>query len=557
MENFSAHIDLHRTSEKVACRAFPLTLLGNARDWFRKLPLNSINDFDQLSKMFLMQFMAGRVRRKPSGSLMSLHQGPEKSLKDFFMRFNQARLDAESATDDFIYGALFQGIRKDGALMADIARKPPRNLDGFMSKAKKYINQEETLRALLGPNPSLASGFESRKLKKKDSHNEERMEQVEGDETKVKRERKLLKNHNWTTLNAPIMDILMEIKRDLMYQKPRPMLPNPQFANQYCTFHDTTGHRTEACISLRILIERFIENGKLVRFFVDQRSQANLPLDNLPREDQQRAHQNWGNHRADRERRHDEDREPNPQGDRERRERSRSRANQASQENLPEIQTIAGGFGGGGESSSARKAYARQIRNFEVYSIQKPPKSRKRETEIIEFSDDDYAGVFLPHTDALVLSLAIANHKIHRILIDTGSLADILYKSAFELIKIDPSKVILARHSLVGFSGEQVLPLGSIELPVMEGTYPKQKTIMVKFLIINHFSAYKVILGRTTLNDLKAVTSTPHLSMKFPTEEGIGTEKGYQRMARECYNMSLRKLPKTIGYDGKSKEEGK
>jgi hypothetical protein len=167
MENFSAHIDLHRTSEKVACRAFPLTLLGNARDWFRKLPLNSINDFDQLSKMFLMQFMAGRVRRKPSGSLMSLHQGPEKSLKDFFMRFNQARLDAESATDDFIYGALFQGIRKDGALMADIARKPPRNLDGFMSKAKKYINQEETLRALLGPNPSLASGFESRKLKNK------------------------------------------------------------------------------------------------------------------------------------------------------------------------------------------------------------------------------------------------------------------------------------------------------------------------------------------------------------------------------------------------------
>jgi len=78
-----------------------------------------------LSRMFLTQFMAGRVRRKPSGSLMSLHQGPEESLRDFFMRFNQARLEAEAATDDFIYGALFQGIRKDGALMADIARKPP------------------------------------------------------------------------------------------------------------------------------------------------------------------------------------------------------------------------------------------------------------------------------------------------------------------------------------------------------------------------------------------------------------------------------------------------
>jgi hypothetical protein len=36
-----------------------------------------------------------------------------------------------------------------------------------------------------------------------------------------------------------------------------------------------------------------------------------------------------------------------------------------------------GGFGGGGESSSARKAYARQLRDFEVYSVQKPPKSQK------------------------------------------------------------------------------------------------------------------------------------------------------------------------------------
>lgn len=81
LENICAHIDLHRTPKKVACRAFPLTLSGNARDWFQKLPPNPINDFDQLSKMFLMQFMAGWVRRKPTGSLMSLHQGAKESLK--------------------------------------------------------------------------------------------------------------------------------------------------------------------------------------------------------------------------------------------------------------------------------------------------------------------------------------------------------------------------------------------------------------------------------------------------------------------------------------------
>jgi hypothetical protein len=101
--------------------------------------------------------------------------------------------------------------------------------------------------------------------------------------------------------------------------------------------------------------------------------------------------------------------------------------------------------------------------------------------------DDDYAGVSLPHTDALVLSLAIANHKIHRILIDTKSSVDILYKIAFELMKIEWRKIVPARHSLVGFLGEQVFPFGSIELPVMAGTYPRK----------NHHG--KVLGDRSTL----------------------------------------------------------
>lgn len=80
---------------------------------------------------------------------------------------------------------------------------------------------------------------------------------------------------------------------------------------------------------------------------------------------------------------------------------------------------------------------------------------------------------------------------------------------------------------------------------------------MVRFLIIDRPSAYNAILGRTALNDLKAVTSTPHLSMKFPTKEGVGVEKENQRMARECYNTSLKKLPETMGLREKTKDNGK
>jgi len=214
------------------------------------------------------------------------------------------------------------------------------------------------------------------------------------------------------------------------------------------------------------------------------------------------------------------------------------------QGNLPIIHTILGGFRGGGESNSAWKAYARQLDDFKVYSVQKPPKSQKYNPLIIGFSDDDYAGVSLPHTDALVITLTIANYQTRRILVDTGSSADILFKSAFYHMGVPRGKVFPVSCQLQGFAGEKVLPLGSIDLPVTAETYPRQKVIMMKFLIVDRVSAYNAIIGRTALNDLKDVTSTPHLSMKFPTEEGVGVVKGDQKEARRCYNLSLKDTPR-------------
>jgi hypothetical protein len=129
---------LHWT--KLHVELSPLLWRGGAREWFKTLPPHSISDFEGFAKKFASQFMAGVVQKKPAQQLMTIKQGPRESLRSYLLRFNQERLAVESQSEQFIHCAIYQGIRKDGALMTDLARRSA-------EKLQEFVNQEETLRA--------------------------------------------------------------------------------------------------------------------------------------------------------------------------------------------------------------------------------------------------------------------------------------------------------------------------------------------------------------------------------------------------------------------------
>ena len=89
-------------------------------------------------------------------------------------------------------------------------------------------------------------------------------------------------------------------------------------------------------------------------------------------------------------------------------------------------------------------------------------------------------------------------------------------------MRIDRKRLVPTNASLVGFGGTKVYPLGTVTLPVTIGDYPQQITRDITFLIIDYSSTYNAIIGRPTLNSWKAITSTYHLMIKFPTEYGVG-----------------------------------
>ena len=100
---------------------------------------------------------------------------------------------------------------------------------------------------------------------------------------------------------------------------------------------------------------------------------------------------------------------------------------------------------------------------------------------------------------------------------------------------IGRERLVPTNALLVGFGGTKVLPLGAITLSVVVGNYPQQIAKNVTFLVVDCSSAYNAILGQPTLNSWKAVTSTYHLMIKFPTDYRVGELLGNQVAARECY----------------------
>ena len=95
---------------------------------------------------------------------------------------------------------------------------------------------------------------------------------------------------------------------------------------------------------------------------------------------------------------------------------------------------------------------------------------------------------------------------------------------------------------MVSFTGDWVTSIGSIDLHITIGEYPRLTSKLLTFFVVDCPSAYNIILGRTALNAFQAITSTYHLAIKFPTDQGVGTVRGEQTIARECYVASLKEV---------------
>ncbi|GAV69750.1 LOW QUALITY PROTEIN: hypothetical protein CFOL_v3_13251, partial [Cephalotus follicularis] len=159
------------------------------------------------------------------------------------------------------------------------------------------------------------------------------------------------------------------------------------------------------------------------------------------------------------------------------------------------------------DAPQGRREQRREEAPRQSLAVQQVPHSKRLRTggeeEVITFSAD-YEGVRLPHDDPVVVTLLVELFTMKRILIDSGSSADILYKHAFDQLRILADQLKPIKTPLVGFSGETIHPLGSICLSVVAGTAPRQTQVEMTFLVVDTPSPYNAIVGRPGLNLLEA-----------------------------------------------------
>lgn len=86
-----------------------------------------------------------------------------------------------------------------------------------------------------------------------------------------------------------------------------------------------------------------------------------------------------------------------------------------------------------------------------------------------------------------------------------------------------------------------------VKLETTFGIGKLSRTLLVQYVLIDTDSSYNVLTGRTSLNALSSIVSTPHLAMKFPNLKGdIITIRVNQMENHECYARSLLVKPCTF-----------
>ncbi|XP_074362650.1 uncharacterized protein LOC141702951 [Apium graveolens] len=523
LNTFDGRMAFYGHSEVARCQFFSTCLQGTTLCWYNNLPSRSIDSWTTLKTKFQTRFSSNyKGGGKITASFITMRQRPSESLRSYLGRFRQAISEITVLEEPLAVNYLAAGIdgSRHGILLEDLIEKHPQYLHAAFQIVEHRMTLQEAVGSIRSPRRSnykydrtrthsprtprfrrYDSKFPRRSSPRRDT-GKEKFQSPRGREYQRQpvsyrkwqpHDRKEKEFTKLTVNKATILEIL---KTEPDFRPPRPMKPGRPPSSRYCDYHQDTGHTTEQCYQLSNLIESKIRRGHFVHYIEGQGQNQQRQDDRI-------------------------------------------------------IDVIFGGYAAGGMSNNSRKSYAREVCSVNPSC---PKKCKPSPSLVISFSDEDYSpNIIRGQQDALVITAKIGTNIVKKILVDNGSTVDILYHHALARMDTGERKLKNTHSPLYGFTGNEVKVVGTTDLPVLFGTMPCQIWKIVKFHVISANSSNNAILGRTTISALEAITSIPHLKMKFPTEFGVGEMCGDQAISRQCYFTTV--VPKKQDCDSQTVNE--
>ncbi|KAL8131254.1 hypothetical protein AgCh_007253 [Apium graveolens] len=450
--------NIYDYSDLTRCRFFASTLKGGAQKWFSRIPSRSVDSWKDFREIFLKRFRVNRMNELQMCHLETIQQRSKEPLPEFIKRFQEVVNQLSNLEEKEAVNIFQRNLH-------------PISCEGYV---KDLIHREPQSLAsayalaskFIKENNFLKSMKMNRRIhdddesseRRSSSRRDKRYKLDRKDERKPKAKKEPKPEPEWTPLNRPRADILREVKGKPFYYPPKPLLASPE--NRARDKH--CGYHGDH--------GHTTENCFSLKMFIE---------DQIKKGNMNQYLQRGSN---------DKDRSP---------------------------------------------GRGKNVVNVIFEGTASPPQSPNPENDVmmiqsldnepIYFSYFDYEGLDSDHNLALVVTLDVVNNEVKRILVDNGSSTNIVFEhtlNRMELghLRMDPC----LEDPFYGFGNTMIPIRGIIYLPIIFGTAPRQVSHMMKFYVISATSSYNMILGRPTITKLRAIPSTIHLKLKFPTPGGVG-----------------------------------
>ncbi|XP_017414796.1 uncharacterized protein LOC108326057 [Vigna angularis] len=142
IKTFSNTMAFRTGNDAIWCRAFSLSLEGEALEWFNSLPPNSIENFASLQRLFNRQFAANSTQDLTIFELVTLKQGKEETLRAFMDRYQKTVRRVKNLSPELSLHYILPAL-KPGPFKDSVCRRAPKTMEELRERAADEIRVEE------------------------------------------------------------------------------------------------------------------------------------------------------------------------------------------------------------------------------------------------------------------------------------------------------------------------------------------------------------------------------------------------------------------------------